>query len=168
MVCDLHPGSLDMCTCSETRCGPRPGRRAFTLPELLVVLVIISLVTAAVLGSGALRSYQHREVAEAGRLLQGAIVGARDRAIHTGRPAGIRLLPDPTLISRTPTGQIDPTKVLAYNRVVPIGPAPDYSEGLVTVRPPGMQYLANVTGGMPCLVVEEASIDTKGLPNPPT
>ena len=32
---------------------------------------------------------------EAARILQGALVGARDAAIHNNTPSGIRLLPDP-------------------------------------------------------------------------
>ena len=137
-----------------------------------MVLVIVSLVTVAVLGSGALRSYQHREVSEAGRLLQGALVGARDRAIHTGRPAGIRLLPDPGLISRTPAGPIDPYKILAYNRIIPIEAPPDYVEGRLSIYSDGMggssNYPAVIRNGVPCLVLEQAVTDARGLPNSPT
>jgi prepilin-type N-terminal cleavage/methylation domain-containing protein len=153
-------------------------RRGFTLVELMVVLVIISLVTAVVLGSGALRSYQHREVSEAGRTLQGAMVGARDRAINTGRPAGIRLLPDPAFpVGRTANGQIYPYDILAYNRIIPIEPAPDYSEGRISVHADGAGGSSNypaairtVNGavGMPCLVLEQSVTDANGLPNSPT
>ena len=75
-------------------------------------------------------------MSEAARLLQGALVGSRDSALKNGAPAGIRLLPDPAF----PTG-IDHTAAsrstlrcpLAYNRIIPIETAPEYSDGLVTV-----------------------------------
>jgi prepilin-type N-terminal cleavage/methylation domain-containing protein len=114
-----------------TRCK----RRAFTLVELLVVILIILAVSAVALPT-VIPALTHRQVSEAARILQAGLVSARDIAINTNAPAGIRLLPDPTLISTntTPTtgtiGMIDPTKVLASNRFIPIQFAPDYSEGL--------------------------------------
>ena len=106
-------------------------RRAFTLVELLVVLVIISIV--AVLAVTAYSSMQHAQVSQGARLLQAALAGARDRARLTGRPAGIRLLPDPILNGRNPkTGRLDPRYPLVYNRWIPIEAAPDYAEGLLS------------------------------------
>jgi hypothetical protein len=62
------------------------------------------------------------------------LAGARDTAINTNAPAGIRLLPDPALIGINPsTGALDPTRILASNRYIPIQLAPDYAEGLVTI-----------------------------------
>ena len=72
------------------------GRRGFTLIELLVVMLIILLVSAVVLPT-VLPAISHRQVSEAARILQGALVGARDTAINNNAPAGIRLLPDPVL-----------------------------------------------------------------------
>ena len=72
------------------------GRRGFTLIELLVVMLIILLVSAVVLPT-VLPALSHRQVSEAARILQGALVGARDTAINNNAPAGIRLLPDPVL-----------------------------------------------------------------------
>src|SRR5271157_5514017 len=110
------------------------GRRGFTLIELLVVMLIILLVSALVLPT-VIPAISHRLVSEAARILQGALAGARDTAINNNAPAGIRLLPDPALtgqpitVNGVPT--LDPTKILASNRYIPIQLAPDYSEGLV-------------------------------------
>ena len=111
------------------------GRRGFTLIELLVVMLIILLVSAVVLPA-VLPAISHRQVSEAARILQGALAGARDTAINNNAPAGIRLLPDPvlngqSLVNGVPT--LDPTRILASNRYIPIQLAPDYSEGLVNV-----------------------------------
>ena len=138
------------------------------------MLFVVALVTGAVLGSGALTSYNHREVSEAGRLLQGALVGARDKAIHDGQPCGIRLLPDPTYpITYMASGQINPFTILAYNRIVPIDSAPQYCEGAVSVYPAANLTSSgnprySVVTSLPVLVVEEAVLNPLGLPNPPT
>jgi prepilin-type N-terminal cleavage/methylation domain-containing protein len=145
----------------------QPARaRAFTLVELLIVVVIIVLVSAVALPT-VLPALARRQVSEAARLLQGALVGARDRAIHDGRPSGIRLLPDPAwpLQYDATTGRLVPGRTLAYSRVIPIDPAPEYREGMVTVRP-SAAYAADVVD-VPGLVLEEAPIDRNGAPNPP-
>ena len=103
------------------------GRRGFTLIELLVVMLIILLVSAVVLPT-VLPAIIHRQVSEAARILQGALAGARDTAINNNAPAGIRLLPDPVLNGQSlnaPGGTagvstLDPTKILASNRYIPI------------------------------------------------
>ncbi len=160
--------------------GAVPAPRAFTLIELLVVILIILLVSAVALPT-VLPAIQHRQVSEAARILQAALVGARDQAIHDGTPSGIRLLPDPTFFHGTSTvtngatvavplrdvaGHIAPYETLAYNRMVPIGPAPEYTEGMVTIRPHAV-YPAGVVA-VPALVLEAAPLDKNGLPNPPT
>lgn len=151
-------------------------RRGFTLVELLVVLVIVSLIAAAAIalvpGLGA------RQSSEAARLLVGALAGARDEAIHLGRPSGYRLIPDPAWpIGRLSNGQVDPSQPLACSRMVAVGPAPDYTEGAVTVRP-GVSYAARIadpdgdpgnTGVVvPSLVLEAAPVDAVGVPLSPT
>src|SRR5271165_2862987 len=109
------------------------GRRGFTLIELLVVILIILLVSAVVLPT-LIPAISHRQVSEAARILQGAIAGARDAAINTNAPAGIRLLPDPVFNGINPnSGTLDPTRVLASNRYIPIQLAQDYTEGKASV-----------------------------------
>lgn len=110
-------------------CRSAPRRCGFTLVELLVVVLIVVLVSAVTLPA-VISSLSHREVSESARILQAALVGARDAAIRSNSPRGIRLLPDPVL-NRTATnasGQRYST-VLAYNRFVPIEPAGDYRTG---------------------------------------
>ncbi len=119
-------------------------RGGFTLIELLVVILIILLVSAVALPV-VLPALSHRQVSEAARILQGALVGARDAAMHNGTPSGIRLLPDPAfpLIYKTmPDGttQIDPTQPLAANRIIPIEMAPGYSSGMLSIVQPGPNF----------------------------
>lgn len=108
----------------------------FTMIELMVVILIILLVSAVVLPT-VLPALQHRQVTEAGRILQAGLVQARATAVQFNAPRGIRLLPDPTY-ANSPT-------ILAYNRWVPIEPGPDYSNGQVVVWPvlTALEYAAN-------------------------
>lgn len=157
-------------------------RRAFTLMELLVVIFIIILISVVALPV-VLPAYNHREVSGAGRVLQGALVGAQSRATAIDRPAGIRLLPDPTFaITWNPTtGQINPYTILAYNRAIPIESAPDYNEGYCTPVSPGtIAYLGSVgeaftpptqgpgSTGLGLMLVENLVNPRTGAPNPPT
>ena len=154
-----------------------PPRRGFTLVELLVVILIILLISAVALSTIG-PAYGRRQNSEAGRILQGAIVGARDDAIHRNQASGIRLLPDPTYpLTYLPNGQIDPTKILAYNRIIPIAAAPNYSEGALSIFTDGAGGSTNyapairtVNGqvDVPCLVLEGAPFSKAGAPNPPT
>jgi prepilin-type N-terminal cleavage/methylation domain-containing protein len=122
-------------------------RNGFTLTELLVVILIIFVISVIALPV-VVSSMRGRQATAAAQLLQGALAGARDHAIHTGLPSGLRLLPDPTLAG-------------CYDRLIPIEPAPDYSEGLCTVRP-GAVYPRNRTNpagadvAWPSLILESA------------
>lgn len=167
-----------------------PGRRGgFTLIELLVVIFIILIVSAAALPV-VLPALNNRQLGEGARLLQGAIVGAQDAAVHANAPRGIRLMPDTTfpLTRNTTTGELDGTTILASNRIVPLEAAPDYSEGRLTpyrsstdtavVGVPvydggGAMTVPAPSGGgtvtVPAaLVVEEAMYDKSGFRNNPT
>src|SRR4051794_27778467 len=105
----------------------RPG--GFTLIELLVVILIIGIVSAVTLPT-VIPAISHRQVSESARLLQAAIEGARDAAIRANAPRGIRLLPDPNFPGSATTANIP----LAFNRIVPIEPAGEYTEGRVSIR----------------------------------
>src|SRR4051812_9877477 len=96
----------------------RLARPGFTLVELLVVISIILLVSVLAIPA-ALQAYGERGVQESARLVHAAISAARDASARDGAPHGIRFGPDPTLPGMA-------------SRLVPIGPAPDYSEGLLT------------------------------------
>ncbi len=108
----------------------------FTLIELLVVITIIILVSAVTLPI-VLPAMAHRQVSEAARIVQASLAGARDSALHSGAPSGIRLLPDPAFpLVYLPNGQLDPTQPLAANRIIPIESAPEYTEGRLSIVMP--------------------------------
>lgn len=148
--------------------GRSNRRRGFTLLELLVVLTIVLAISAVALPT--VRSaLANRQGSEAARLVQGSLVGARDSAIHNNAPSGIRLLPDPAFpIVRLANGQIDPNQALCANRIIPIEPAPQYTEGLVAPATTAADLGAFVPP-FPCLVLVESAVNaTTGLPNSPT
>ncbi|MGO9597593.1 MAG: Tfp pilus assembly protein FimT/FimU [Isosphaeraceae bacterium] len=163
----------------------RPRRTGFTLIELLVVMLIILLVSAVVLPT-VIPAIAHCQVSEAARILQAALAGARDVALNNNAPAGIRLLPDPVLNGiNYATGRLDPTRILASNRYVPIQLAPDYSEGLVTPAITTPNFTASFPYPFPgggnypvsapwtasnqiLFLLQSYSNPTTGLVNPPT
>lgn len=169
----------------ETRIVQHDYRCGFTLVELMVVLLIVAIVSAVALPS-VVSALRHRQVSEASRLIYGAIAGARDEAINANRPSGIRLVADPQFSgigpatittydsSGNPTvtpnpyaGVLDPNQVLACNRIVPLVPAPSYSEGFASIYP-AYVYPNSITNGLPCLILEQSLLSPEGLPNSPT
>jgi prepilin-type N-terminal cleavage/methylation domain-containing protein len=140
----------------------REFRRGFTLVELLVVVLIVVLVSAATLPV-VIPAITHRQVSEAARILQASIAGARDAAIRTNAPRGIRLLPDPAFPGPSP---------LAANRMISIEAAPDYTSGMVTINPPATPTLVDPISGnsfpVTMLRIHESIFDANGLPNEPT
>ena len=97
------------------------------------------------------------------------------------------MLPDPELNGLNPlTGLLDPTQILACNRIVPLDPAPEYSEGFVSITAPagiptiaypaqngGGTYPVSTVAGLPnVLMLEEAVYDlgitAAAILNPPT
>jgi prepilin-type N-terminal cleavage/methylation domain-containing protein len=160
------------------------ARSAFTLIELLVVITIILLVSAVALPT-VLPALNQRQVSEAARIVQAALVGARDAAIRNGQPSGIRLLPDPTFngfasvtsgtgTSSTTSLAMSNTVPLAYNRIIPIDPAPEYSEGQVNIWgpiPQNVPYNGNTSVAYPqsnVLMIEEAVVNASTVVNNPT
>jgi len=149
---------------------------------VLAVILIILLVSAVALPT-IVSALSHRQVSESARLLQAALAGARDSAIRNNAPSGIRLLPDPVFQGVNPsTGLLDPSLILAASRLIPIEPAPAYSEGLVSIGnlpaslklpypgPGGGDYPVHVLGPG-ALVLEESTFDPNAsafVPNPPT
>jgi prepilin-type N-terminal cleavage/methylation domain-containing protein len=113
--------------------GSRRRPRGFTLIELLVVITIIGLVSIATLPV-IIPAYQHRQISESARVLQAAVVGARDAALRAEAPRGIRLLADPAFPG--PDAARDPNAPLAFNRWVPIEPANDHTEGFISLGTP--------------------------------
>ncbi len=107
---------------------------------------------------------------------------ARDSAIHNNAPSGIRLLPATTFNGiNASTGLLDPTLPLAADRIIPIEPAPDYSEGFVNLRSApsniSVPYPGPGGGNYPIyspnssvLMIEESVYANPNLllPNPPT
>ena len=97
-------------------------------------MITIILIVSAVALPTVLPALAHRQVSEAARILQGAIAGARDAAIRDNAPSGIRLLPDPVLNGLDPTtGVLSRYQPLAYNRIIPIEAAPDYTSGFAEI-----------------------------------
>ncbi|MEZ6057749.1 MAG: prepilin-type N-terminal cleavage/methylation domain-containing protein [Planctomycetaceae bacterium] len=69
-----------------------PARRAFTLVELLVAIVIFSiLVTIAI---GAFSESEYDRASAAAQQLHSMLEGSRSRAIHSQQIRGIQLIPD--------------------------------------------------------------------------
>lgn len=112
---------------------PSRPRSGFTLVELLVVLFIVGLLSAATLPV-LIPTLNQRQVQDASRIVQQALINARFAAISTGRPAGVRLLPDP--VYNGPDSN-DPLRPLAYNRIMQLEAADDYSDGQLRVHSPG-------------------------------
>ena len=169
-----------MRTRSRRQGGSHAESRGFTLIELLVVIFIILLISVVALPT-VLPALNHRQVSEAARILQGALVGARDKAIHDNQPCGIRLMPDPAFPLQWVNGQANPYSILAYNRAIPLESAPEYSEGNCTPYTLGnINYLGTlgVTITIPgalqiqypnFLILLESLIDPKTTaPNSPT
>lgn len=74
---------------------PGIGRTAFTLVELLVVLVVM-LLLVAMTASAVNVGYSRDRVRGAARQIQSYLMGARDLAIYAKAPRGVRFLADPT------------------------------------------------------------------------
>ena len=126
----------------------RLQRSGFTLVELLVVITIIGLVSVLTL-PGIVTAIGERKLDASAQLLQGAIVGARDKAALDNAPAGIRLMPDPA-------------NPAVLNRIVPLVAGGSYSNGFITLPTPA--YVPPV----PCLTIVQSLVGPDGLACEPT
>lgn len=138
----------------------RTGRRrapAFTLVELLVVIVIVLLVSAVALPT-VLPALSHRQVSEAARILQAQLVQTRDTAIRYNAPRGVRFLPDPTY-ANSPS-------ILASNRMIPLEPGPEYSNGMVTIWPVPNINLPNPSSVVPYPTPSAYPVATPAITSP--
>jgi len=73
---------------SEFRIPNWPASRGITLVELLIVITILALVTAATIPIMA-PAVESRRIRESARLVSGMFTSAQTRAIAAGRPVGI-------------------------------------------------------------------------------
>jgi type II secretory pathway pseudopilin PulG len=122
-----------------------PARLAFTLVEMLVVIIVVLAVTALAIGI-AIPNVQQKRLREAARQVGAFVQGAKARAGETGRPVAVILEPD--------GGQPRMARTLKYAEVPPpyagdtvastaqiTAPAPGASAptGVVTVSDVGWQ-----------------------------
>ncbi|WP_169980512.1 pilus assembly FimT family protein [Tautonia rosea] len=142
--------------------APRmPRRSGVTLTELLVVISIILILSAAALPT-AYVTFAERAVSEGASMVQANISMTRDRAAGTGQAQGVRFLPDPDLTDLS-------TGVVVSNRMVTLTTPPNYSEGLVV---PVVEVFTPAFTGLPFeirrLSVYGAKTDNDGVPSSPT
>lgn len=127
----------------------RNRRRAFTLIEILVVIAIVMLASIVALPV-LMPLLNGRHLSEAARIFTASLAGVKDAAIRANEARGLRLLPDPTMTVPTLGNANAGTIQLAYNRMVPIEPAADYSEGRVLIGPQvSATAAASMTGWPP-------------------
>jgi prepilin-type N-terminal cleavage/methylation domain-containing protein len=139
-------------------------RGGFTLIELLIVISIVLMVAVSVLPS-VVNSYREWDALKAAQLVQGSLVEARDAVSSSGLPRGVRFVPD--AVTRVQDGTIDPSVPLVSSRIVPLDVPSPYENGRVNIIP-AAAYPAAVTGGRPCLVLEEAPGKWHRIVNGPT
>ena len=138
----------------------RNQRNGFTLLELLVVITIIGLVSIFTIPA-IVSSVGDQRILSSAQMLQGALVNARDLAAVTGRSCGVRLLPSDTIPG-------------TFDRAMGLRSPENYVAGLVSVAP-DKSYSAAITGGLPCLVLEQSPLAWQqteagwvAVPNEPT
>ncbi|SIO11731.1 prepilin-type N-terminal cleavage/methylation domain-containing protein [Singulisphaera sp. GP187] len=150
----------------QERQHPRSG---FTLVEILVVLAIILLASLVAIPT-LVTTLNGRQITDAARIFTGSLVGIRDSAARYNSPRGMRLLPDPTLTIPAPGQPGAGSLQLCYNRMIPIEPAGDFSQGMVSIGPQ-LQNAISQTGFPPAYAFpDQANIagGTYLFPNSPT
>lgn len=128
-------------------------RRAFTMLELLVVVVIIGLVSGLVLPP-VIYALQDRYCSGGADILRGAVAAAQSDATVANQTRGVRLLPDAH----------DPQH---FTGVVQLRPAADYLDGLA--RASGTKATPiPFSLPFPCLMAEQCLVNPDGSPANPT
>lgn len=101
------------------RLRPINSHGGFTLIELMVVVTIILLI--AVMTAGAINlTIKGDKVRAAARQVQSFLAGARDRAIYSKAPRGVRFM-------------LDPTNNRTVTSMVYIAPNDDWSQGTIEI-----------------------------------
>lgn len=120
--------------------------------ELLVVMAIIMMVSVVAIPP-VMQAYGERSIQSAATLVQSTLSAATADAARHGGQHGVRFTPDPAAPD-------------TCSRLLPIGPAPDYSEGLLTTT--DIAHLPQTfIMPFPCLMVEDARTDASGLTTSP-
>lgn len=135
-------------------------KAGFTLTELLVVIAILALITVATIPV-ALNLFGDQEISTAASTVQAAFSLTRDSAVRSGRPVGLRLVPDPNFSN--------PNDRMASNRLLALESPSDYSEGYVI--PVIEEFTYPALPGSPTvrrLAIYESRFDSDGLPSSPT
>lgn len=104
---------------------PRFSRVGFTLVELLIVISLLLLI--AVMTAGAINTTISGDKVRGGaRQVQSFLAGARDRAIYSKSPRGVRFLLEPT---NDPTVSSRICRSMVY-----IAPTDDWTQGTIEVE----------------------------------
>ena len=140
-----------LCDVTTQRRYAMSVRAGVTLVELLVVIFILLAITATAIPV-VVPSLQERQMREASRLVTSYFAGARDQAMHRGRPVGV-------MIERFP-GQSEMAFVLSEVEVPPPY-AGDTTNARVTVK------INGVTGdGSGMAVPQPGKVVLEATPSP--
>lgn len=102
------------------------ARRGFTLIELLIVVAILLLLTTFTV-IGVDFAFESERVRSGSRQIQSVLEGARDRAIKSRQPRGVRFLVDQ-----------DPDSGRMVTSLVYVGASNPWSEGQITLMRPDL------------------------------
>jgi len=112
------------------------ARRGFTIIELLVVIAILLLLTTFTILSVDF-AFESEKVRSGARQIQSVLEGARDRAIKSRQPRGVRFLVDQ-----------DPDSGRMVSSMVYVGAAEPWSNGQITLMRPDLDWNGVVDPGL--------------------
>lgn len=125
-------------TSRTERPNQRSQRGGFTLVELLIVVAIM-LILAVMTASAINITLSGDKVRSGARQVQSMLAGARDRAIYSREPRGVRFL-------------LDPTNNRTVSSMVFIGPTDPWSQGLVRMERLDIDGDMNPDGSTPIVL----------------